>query len=329
MGVSVSADEDSLTMTGTISGLEANVTGGIHIHEGTSCDNADDVGGHWWSDDLEDPWTTTTYTSDASGDAVVSITVTDDELGYDPRDFAGRTVVVHDQNGTRVACGVFVAEVEAEPEPQPEAQPEPQPEPQPESLVVIENVTMTLTTDVPLTDDEQDTVLVTYCDTVANASNIDVTCMIEEVVSRRRRLLSEIYTYLLSAWATTTVQINISEIPETFVDDLREVLLEELPDVNITVEATPEAVVTSPEADTDIDDEDTDDGGLSGTTIAIIVVICFFVGIGIALMMCFSSKGREADYAAPEQATAMTATSTKRPNNSMESHDGLMIEDVH
>merc|ERR1711907_210698 len=84
--------------------------GGLHIHDGNSCYGANYVGGHWWNASVADPWTTT-YTSDEEGTAVVEITVTAEQLGYDPVDFEGHTVVVHDSSGTKVACGVLGGEL--------------------------------------------------------------------------------------------------------------------------------------------------------------------------------------------------------------------------
>lgn len=108
--ITVTADSTGLSVTGSLTGLEATVTGGIHIHSGLTCDLAEDVEGHWWNSDIPDPWTTTTYTSDDAGMAEVSITVTTEDLGYDPLEFVGRTVVVHDSTGTRVACGMLIGE---------------------------------------------------------------------------------------------------------------------------------------------------------------------------------------------------------------------------
>ena len=36
--------ETGLALSGALSGLEASVTGGLHIHEGTSCKKSDKVG---------------------------------------------------------------------------------------------------------------------------------------------------------------------------------------------------------------------------------------------------------------------------------------------
>lgn len=72
---------------------------------GTSCDEADNVGGHYYEDMSEDPWTTT-YTSDSIGSAMPSFEVAEFTLD-DAYPVSGRTIVVHAADGTRVACGVL------------------------------------------------------------------------------------------------------------------------------------------------------------------------------------------------------------------------------
>ena len=91
---------------GTLTGLEASVTGGIHIHSGVSCTTTDGPAGHYWPDMDVDPWLVTTYTSDASGVASLELTVDDYTLN-DGYPVAGRTVVVHDAAGARIGCGVI------------------------------------------------------------------------------------------------------------------------------------------------------------------------------------------------------------------------------
>lgn len=108
-GVVVVTETDlGISVSGTVNGLEPSVWGGLHIHEGTSCDVADDVGGHYYEGMSEDPWTTT-YDSDSIGTAMPMFDVADFTLdGAYP--VSGRAIVVHAEDGTRVACGVLQQE---------------------------------------------------------------------------------------------------------------------------------------------------------------------------------------------------------------------------
>jgi len=113
-------DYDENTVTGTVAvsetldgevlvnydleGLEVSTSGGIHIHSGTTCLVADWVSGHYYdSDSMDDPWTTE-WTSDELGEAVDYFTV---DSGYSIEDNYGHALVVHDSDGTRVACGLI------------------------------------------------------------------------------------------------------------------------------------------------------------------------------------------------------------------------------
>lgn len=74
---------------------------GVHIHKGQSC--GEDALGHYFAT-AEDPWKTITYTSKnskAKSDNVkVATELTNAEV-------AGRTFIVHDFEGARVACGIL------------------------------------------------------------------------------------------------------------------------------------------------------------------------------------------------------------------------------
>jgi hypothetical protein len=80
---------------------------GIHIHAGTTCDDASAVGGHYFdSDSIEsDPWSPVTYTAKADGSASGSQSVT---IGRGQA-IGGRAMVVHDSTGARVACALLPA----------------------------------------------------------------------------------------------------------------------------------------------------------------------------------------------------------------------------
>jgi len=80
---------------------------GIHIHAGTTCDDADAVGGHYYDADsiTSDPWSSLTYTTRGFGKTAGVGKVS---IG-DGQDISGRALVVHDQTGARVACGLLTA----------------------------------------------------------------------------------------------------------------------------------------------------------------------------------------------------------------------------
>merc|ERR1719384_1981706 len=81
---------------------------GIHIHSGTSCEAADQVGGHYFDSNLieSDPWKTTVYV--AEGDASNELKGTDAIVtGLSSNSILGHVMVVHDSTGGRIACGVI------------------------------------------------------------------------------------------------------------------------------------------------------------------------------------------------------------------------------
>merc|ERR1719474_3716 len=67
---------------------------GIHIHSG-SCDNAESVGGYYYSTNTN-PWLTSAYTG-SSGNFDVN-------FGYGYDNVAGRALVLHDSAGTTITC---------------------------------------------------------------------------------------------------------------------------------------------------------------------------------------------------------------------------------
>jgi len=77
---------------------------GVHVHSGSGCD-AEDQGGHYMKEGGTDPWTTIRYTktSDA-GAATFTFSVTSAE-----RLITAKPFIVHDDNGTRVSCGLIEA----------------------------------------------------------------------------------------------------------------------------------------------------------------------------------------------------------------------------
>jgi len=81
---------------------------GIHIHEGTTCDDAAAVGGHFYDKDNidADPWASKVYQS--KGDAAFGFFPT--KIGKS--DINGRALVVHDSTGARIACGLIPSALE-------------------------------------------------------------------------------------------------------------------------------------------------------------------------------------------------------------------------
>ena len=117
-----------------VEGLGELVAGGVHIHEGTSCDAQ---GGHYWNDVLlptggpendGDAWyniasklapTGTGYSTDKDGEGVAYFFV---KYGYGFEDTVGKVVIIHGEVGTqagielgtggypRIAAKMFVRE---------------------------------------------------------------------------------------------------------------------------------------------------------------------------------------------------------------------------
>lgn len=114
---SVVQSGEDVRLSWHLSGLEAELCAvppegipnacGIHIHEGSTCDDSSNVGGHFYDrEQLEaDPWPPVVYTPDAIGDSLsAGRTVA---IRKSLSDVFGRAVVVHDHAGGRVACGVI------------------------------------------------------------------------------------------------------------------------------------------------------------------------------------------------------------------------------
>jgi len=102
--VVVTQTEAGIRIAGTITGLPANVTAGIHIHSGFSCAAAAEVGGHYYEGMTNDPWITT-YTSDTDGVASILMDMEGFSLSED-MPVAGRTLVVHSPT-SKIGCGLL------------------------------------------------------------------------------------------------------------------------------------------------------------------------------------------------------------------------------
>jgi len=88
----------------SLSMVEPFRVGGIHIHTGTSCEDADLVGNHFYRVTTGDPWNTVQWSTGNGGDASGFATV---NTGYSASENAGRVVVVHSADGPRIGCGVL------------------------------------------------------------------------------------------------------------------------------------------------------------------------------------------------------------------------------
>jgi Cu/Zn superoxide dismutase len=98
-------DTETTVMNYELFGLESTGSqGGIHIHTGTTCATA---AGHYWNEKtlVTDPWTPIKYnptTSVRTSSGAVNVIT-----GLSLSQNKGRTVVLHDSNGVRIACGVL------------------------------------------------------------------------------------------------------------------------------------------------------------------------------------------------------------------------------
>ena len=104
----------------------ADTNGGIHIHDGTSCQMcADTTCGHYYDhgSGRVDPWPSSTYTS-ASGSGPPI------DAGLYATAILGKVVVVHDSAGVRIGCGL-ISDARLPPPPPPATTPEPEPAPEP------------------------------------------------------------------------------------------------------------------------------------------------------------------------------------------------------
>lgn len=102
----------TLHIAGHLSGLEPSVSGaGIHVHSGTSCDDADGVGGHLMLDkDGPDPWADVTYSTNPKGITKgLSLKIPGFSLGEGAEGgVLGHALVVHLDDNTRAGCGLIV-----------------------------------------------------------------------------------------------------------------------------------------------------------------------------------------------------------------------------
>eukprot|EP00429_Kryptoperidinium_foliaceum_P079894 CAMPEP_0176232880 /NCGR_PEP_ID=MMETSP0121_2-20121125/25535_1 /TAXON_ID=160619 /ORGANISM="Kryptoperidinium foliaceum, Strain CCMP 1326" /LENGTH=382 /DNA_ID=CAMNT_0017572253 /DNA_START=64 /DNA_END=1212 /DNA_ORIENTATION=+ len=78
---------------------------GVHVHEGTSCESG--AGPHYYdSSKATDPWCCISYTTYSSAGSALDVGVLA-STGVDLKDVEGRTLIVHDFQGARIACAVL------------------------------------------------------------------------------------------------------------------------------------------------------------------------------------------------------------------------------
>ncbi len=99
-----------------LQGKDCNFTNGcgVHVHNGTSCNDTLTQGGHFYGDVAIDPWLYTMYYStDFLGEAYytgcVETGISDDSM------FSDRPFIVHSNNGSRVSCGMLQVSAVASP----------------------------------------------------------------------------------------------------------------------------------------------------------------------------------------------------------------------
>jgi len=102
------ADLDTACTAGAADSIKNGC--GIHVHTGTSCDQASAVGGHYHSEALaEDAWLPVVYEAAADGKSKQGTGV-HVVTGLSNADIIGRVMVVHKlADGARIACGVIVS----------------------------------------------------------------------------------------------------------------------------------------------------------------------------------------------------------------------------
>jgi len=124
----VAAPNDVVCFVGSATKLEADIESvygggsgtqcsaangcGVHVHAGTSCEDTDTQGGHWYNTETvsNDPWATIGYLStNAEGyGQYASCVRTGYDIMSDPSLLEGHVFIVHGEDGSRVSCGPIV-----------------------------------------------------------------------------------------------------------------------------------------------------------------------------------------------------------------------------
>jgi len=80
---------------------------GFHIHQGTVCNNDVLIAGHYWQPSSQpDPWANVRFNSDSVGRTKMIIYLPGGN-GYDYQGNYGHAVVIHRDDGQRIACGIL------------------------------------------------------------------------------------------------------------------------------------------------------------------------------------------------------------------------------
>jgi len=109
----------TLVVSFDMRGLPSLQTNGLHIHTGTTCEEASKVGAHYWNQtqSASDPWTApqVKYTANYFGQAQGSFQISGAALGLSLQTLVGHAVVVHANVGgivgQRIGCGILIADV--------------------------------------------------------------------------------------------------------------------------------------------------------------------------------------------------------------------------
>ena len=80
---------------------------GIHMNKGTVCNNDVLIAGHYWQPSSQpDPWANVRFNSDSVGRTKMIIYLPGGN-GYDYQGNYGHAVVIHRDDGQRIACGIL------------------------------------------------------------------------------------------------------------------------------------------------------------------------------------------------------------------------------
>jgi hypothetical protein len=81
---------------------DSAISCGMHIHQGTSCDEA--AGGLLFADGIDNPWLDVHYTATPDGRASGMASIA---TGLSTVDVLGRVLAIHDHAGTAIACSII------------------------------------------------------------------------------------------------------------------------------------------------------------------------------------------------------------------------------